>query len=43
MADVQDYDNGDQMQQDDFQAQGDQGGDGYHNGNGDSQARDDDR
>ncbi|KAG5670931.1 hypothetical protein PVAND_001160 [Polypedilum vanderplanki] len=43
MADVQEYDNGEQMQED-FQGQGDQSGDSnYQNGNGETQARDDDR
>lgn len=40
MADVQEYENGDQMQQDEMQG-GDS--DGYQNGNGDAPARDDDR
>jgi hypothetical protein len=38
MADIQEYDNGDQMQQEDFQ-----GGDGDGYSNGDAPARDDDR
>lgn len=45
MADVQDYDNGDQMQQENLDMNGQEmeHSDYSHNGNADSSGRDDDR